>query len=45
MIVLTAMPSHLVTKLDHAVLVGFDLRQMKCDVSVELLKERDLCWE
>ena len=33
------MSSHLVTKRHHAVLVGFDLRQMHGDVSVELLKE------
>ena len=32
--------SHLVTKLHHAALVGFDLRQMEGDVSVELLEER-----
>jgi len=34
------MSSHLVTKLHHTALVGFDLRQMEGDVSVELLKER-----
>jgi hypothetical protein len=34
------MASHLVTKLHHAALVGFDLRQMESDVSVELLEER-----
>src|SRR5688572_19954042 len=33
--------SHLVTKLDHAALVGFDLREMEGDVSVELLEEWD----
>ena len=33
--------SHLVTKLHHAALVGFDLRQMEGDVSVELLEEWD----
>ncbi|KAF5408822.1 MAG: hypothetical protein Udaeo2_09870 [Candidatus Udaeobacter sp.] len=32
--------SHLVTKLDHAALIGFDLREMEGDVSVELLEER-----
>ena len=32
--------SHLVTKLHHAALIGFDLRQMEGDVSVELLEER-----
>src|SRR2546425_439013 len=35
------MSSHLVTKLHHAVLVGFDLRQMEGDVSVELIEEWD----
>jgi hypothetical protein len=35
------MSSHLVTKLHHAALIGFDLRQMEGDVSVELLEERD----
>jgi len=34
------MSSHLVTKLHRAALVGFDLRQMESDVSVELLEER-----
>src|SRR5436189_938031 len=38
---LATMSSHLVTKLHHAALVGFDLRQMESDVSVELLEERD----
>ena len=33
--------SHLVTKLHHAALVGFDLRQMEGDVPVELLEEWD----
>jgi hypothetical protein len=33
--------SHLVTKLHHAVLVGFDLRQMEGDVFVEFLEELD----
>jgi hypothetical protein len=33
--------SHLVTKRHHAALVGFDLRQMEGDVSVELLEELD----
>jgi hypothetical protein len=33
------MSSHLVTELQHAVPVGFDLRQMEGDVSVELLEE------
>jgi hypothetical protein len=37
---LATMSSHLVTKLHHAALIGFDLRQMEGDVSVELLKER-----
>src|SRR5439155_23489325 len=32
---------HLVTKLHHAALVGFDLCQMEADVSVELLEEWD----
>jgi hypothetical protein len=35
------MSSNLVTKLHHAALVGFDLRQMESDVSVELLEEWD----
>src|SRR2546423_3520472 len=35
------MSSHLVTKLHHAALIGFNLRQMEGDVSVELLEERD----
>jgi len=35
------MSSYLVTKLHHAALVGFDLRQMQGDVSVELLEELD----
>jgi hypothetical protein len=35
------MSSHLVTKLHHAALVGFDLRQMEGDVSVEFLEELD----
>ena len=34
------MSSHLVTKLHHAALIGFDLGQMESDVSVELLEER-----
>ena len=33
--------SHVVTKLHHAALVGFDLRQMEGDVSVESLEEWD----
>ena len=33
--------SHLVTKLNRAALVGFDLRQMEGDVSVDLLEELD----
>ena len=33
------MSSHLVTKRHRAALICFDLRQMKGDVSVELLKE------
>jgi hypothetical protein len=37
---LATMSSHLVTKLHHAALIGFDLRQMEGDVSVELLEER-----
>ena len=36
-----ATSSHLVTQLHHAALVGFDLRQMEGDVSVELLEKRD----
>jgi hypothetical protein len=35
------MHAHLITKLHHAVLVGFDLRQMEGYISVELLKEWD----
>ena len=35
------MSSHLVTKLHRAALVGFDLRQMEGDVSVELVEEWD----
>src|ERR1019366_7123523 len=38
---LAATSSHLVTKRHHAVLVGFDLRQMEGDVSVELVEEWD----
>ena len=37
---LATMSSHLVTKLHHAALIGFDLGQMESDVSVELLEER-----
>jgi hypothetical protein len=33
--------SHLVTKLHYTALVGFDLRQMEGDVSVEILEEWD----
>jgi len=33
--------SHLVTKLNRTALVGFDLRQMESDVSVQLLEELD----
>ena len=33
--------SHLVTKLHHAALIRFDLRQMQGDVSVELVEEWD----
>ena len=33
--------SHLVTKRHHAALIGFDLRQMQGDVSVELVEEWD----
>ena len=36
---LATMSSHLVTKRHHAAFVGFDLRQMESDVSVELLEE------
>ena len=36
-----ATSSHLVTKLHHAALVGFDLREMEGGVSVELLEEWD----
>jgi len=36
---LTTMSSHLVTKLHHAALIGFDLRQMEGDVFAELLEE------
>ena len=35
------MSSHLVTKLHHAVLIAFDLRQMEGDISVEFLEEWD----
>src|ERR1051326_2974660 len=35
------LPSHFVSKLHHAHLVGSDLRQMEGDVLVELLEERD----
>jgi hypothetical protein len=35
------MSPHLVTELHHAAPVGFDLRQMEGDVSVELLEEWD----
>ncbi len=35
------MSSHLVTKLHHAALVGFDLREMEGDVSVEIREEWD----
>jgi len=31
---------HFVTKLHHTALIGFDLRQMEGDVSVELLEDR-----
>jgi hypothetical protein len=31
--------SHLVTQFNHAALVGFDLREMEGDVSVELVEE------
>ena len=33
------MSSHVVTQLDHAALVGFDLREVEGDVFVELLEE------
>src|SRR5438477_8964103 len=36
-----ARSSHLVTKLHHTALVGFDLRQMEGDVFVQLLEEWD----
>jgi hypothetical protein len=35
------MSSHLVTKLHYSALVGFNLREIKADVSVELLEESD----
>src|SRR6516165_10860226 len=35
------MSFYFVTKLHHAALVGFDLREMKGDVSVELREEGD----
>src|SRR5262245_3617561 len=38
---LATMSSHLVTKLHHAALVGFDLRQMERDIPVEFLEESD----
>ena len=38
---LAAISSHLVMKPHHAALVGFDLRQVEGDVSVELLEEWD----
>ena len=38
---LDTVSSHLITKPHRAVLVRFDLRQMKGDVLVELLEERD----
>jgi len=38
---LAAMRQHLVTKRHHAALIGFDLRQMEGDISVELLEEWD----
>jgi len=38
---LSAVSSHLVTKLHDAVLVSLDLRQMEGDVSVDLVEERD----
>jgi len=37
---LATMSSHLITKLHHAALIGFNLRQMEGDVSVEPLEER-----
>ena len=33
--------SHLVTKRHHAALIAFDLRQVKGDISVELLEKGD----
>ena len=38
---LATMSSYLVTQPYHAALIGFDLRQMERDVSVELLEEWD----
>ena len=38
---LATMSSHLVTKLHHAALIGFDLRQMEGDVCIELVEEWD----
>jgi hypothetical protein len=38
---LVATSSYLVAELHHAALVGFDLREMEGDVSVELLEEWD----
>jgi hypothetical protein len=35
------MYSHLITKLHHAVLVGFDLRQMEGYISIEVFEEWD----
>ena len=32
---------HLVTEFHHSVLVGFDLREMERDISVELFEESD----
>jgi hypothetical protein len=36
---LSCSSAHLVTKRHHAALIGFDLRKMKGDISVELLEE------
>jgi hypothetical protein len=36
---LAAISLHLVTKLHHAAFIGFDLRKMESDVSVELLEK------
>ena len=38
---LATTPTHLVTQLNHAALVGFDLREVEGDVSIELVEEGD----